>query len=114
VQKDETASAALDTAHSHSIADPGHTHSGTLSDGSVDLLQVDGTILGINFGTSYRGIMRSVGVNPGFDNRFAHVSSGTVSIAASPSGITGTDATGGGQPVSVVPPSIAVTYLIKE
>jgi hypothetical protein len=39
---------------------------------------------------------------------------GSVSVNSSSTGITATNETGGGQPVSVVPPAMAINYLIKD
>jgi hypothetical protein len=71
---------------------------------------VEGTFLG--FGADYQGVMDSFGSNPHQVSDLASV--GTVSVTASYTGITGTSATGGGQPFSILPPSLAINYLIKD
>jgi len=99
-------------AHAHAIADPGHSHAASVSGGSYTVTEIVGNFLNIgpDFGITGWGWGEAVVNHP----NVVHASGQTVNINPSYSGITGTNAAGGGQPVSVLPPSIAVTYLIKD
>ena len=62
--------------------------------------------------------MITMGVNPHWVGGLASTAGGSVSgevgVSSSNTGITGTNATGAGQAFSVVPPAMAINYLIKN
>jgi microcystin-dependent protein len=105
-------------AHSHSITDQSHSHGASFSPSgsvSVQLSMIDGTILG--FGAPDTGLLRAHGQNQNWESGNVRVNGGfggSVSVNSSSTGITGTNETGGGQPVSVVPPAMAINYLVKD
>jgi microcystin-dependent protein len=83
-------------SHSHSITDPGHTHTATSN------LEYNNTDPGGETSNCYE-TDEPDGLTGGF----------TITIASANTGITGTNATGSGQPFDNRPPYFAINYIIK-
>jgi microcystin-dependent protein len=79
-------------AHSHTITDPGHAHGAAGANVFITAGGPAGTNPGVGLGSSFNY---------------------TAATTSSTTGITGTNNTGGGSPVSIMPPFQVVTFIIK-
>jgi microcystin-dependent protein len=98
-----------DPGHTHGVSDPGHAHSAQVSFPAGVNFQAGSGFTPVTANTSINGTGISIqGAGTGIQAANANIS-----LNASGTGLSTTQSVGSGTPLSVVPPYVALNYIIR-